>query len=82
MYIVIKPRTRYVRSEHFGTLDAVVAPHKTYLRDTDEYKMFDSWMPFDTFEDAYDYWRDELALDCRYFIFEWVGWEGGRLTDK
>lgn len=82
MYIVVKPRTRNVRSEHFGTLDAVVAPHKTYLRDTDEYKMFDSWMPFDTFDEAFAYLTDELNGDERYFIFEWVGTERGRISNK
>jgi len=67
-YMLAKPRTRFVQGAEYGTLDVAVV-------DGD-------WLAFYTFEDAYAYWNDELALDSRYFIFEWVGWEGGRLPSK
>ena len=82
MFVLLKPRTLNGKSEYFGTLDAVVAPHKAYLHGTDEYVMSDSWMPFNTFDEAFAYLTEELNGDPRYFIFEWVGTEYGRLPSK
>jgi len=67
-YILAKPRTRFVQGTEYGTLDVAVVNGE--------------WLAFESFEDAYDYWRSELALDSRYFILEWVGWEGGRIASK
>lgn len=82
MFVLLKPATRIKTNEKFGTLDAVVAPRKAYKHGTDEHVMSDSWMPFETFDEAFAYLTEELNGDPRYFIFEWVGTEYGRLPNK
>lgn len=82
MFVLLAPRTRIKSHKDFGTLDAVVAPHKVYPYGTDEYVMSDTWMPFNTFDEAFAYLTEELNGDPRYFIFEWVGTEYGRLPSK
>lgn len=68
MYIVVKPRTRFVQGAEYGTLDAAVVNG--------------DWLPFKTFDEAFAYLTDELNGDSRYFIFEWVGTERGRIPNK
>jgi len=79
MFVLLKPKTLRRDSDDFGILEPIILPRKCYRHGTDEYHMSVSWMPFDTFEEAFAYLQDELDGDCRYYIFEWVGWEYGRL---
>lgn len=67
-YMLAKPRTRYVQGAEYGTLDVEVVNG--------------AWMSFKTFDEAFAYLRDELNGDSRYFIFEWVGTEYGRITKE
>ena len=82
MFVLLKPSTRNSRSEHFGTLDAVVTEVSGVYANTGEPYKHNDWMPFKTFDEAFAYLTDELNGDERYFIFEWVGWEHGRLPSK
>lgn len=82
MYVLLKPKTFWSNRQEFGTLDAIVAPTTSKLFGTDEYITSECWMPFKTFDEAYAYLTEELNGDPRYFIFEWVGTEHGRLPNK
>lgn len=82
MYVVLKPKTFRRDSEDYGTLDAIVLPSTAVRFETGGVVETTSWMPFDTFDEAYAYLRDELAPDPRYFIFELVGTEYGRLPKE
>ena len=82
MYVLLKPRTRFIESEDYGTLDAIVTETSGVYANTGEPYRHNDWMPFKTFDEAYAYLRDELASDPRYFIFEWVGTEYGRLPKE
>lgn len=81
MFVLLKPRTRNTKSEYYGTLDAVVTETSGVYANTGESYRNNCWMPFTTFDEAFAYLRDELHGDCRYFIFEWVGTEYGRLPE-
>ena len=82
MFVLLKPRTRNSKSEYFGTLDAVVTETSGVYANTGEPFTSNDWMPFNTFDEAYDYLTEKLNGDPRYFIFEWVGTEYGRLPSK
>lgn len=82
MYVLLKPRTRNSKSEDYGTLDAVVTETSGIYANTGEPYRNNCWMPFTTFDEAFTYLRDELSSDPRYFIFEWVGTEYGRISKE
>ncbi|WP_427110919.1 hypothetical protein [Lysinibacillus xylanilyticus] len=82
MFVLLKPKTLRRDSDDFGILEPVILPRKCYLHGTDEYTMVPDWLPFATFDEAFAYLRDELASDPRYFIFEWVGTEYGRIPKE
>lgn len=82
MFVLLKPRTRNSKSEEFGTLDAIVTETSGVYANTGEPFKSNDWMPFNTFDEAFAYLTEELNGDPRYFIFEWVGTEYGRLPNK
>lgn len=82
MYVLLKPKTFNARSEDYGTLDAIGAETSGVYANTGEPYRNNCWMPFKTFDEAFAYLRDELNGDSRYFIFEWVGTEYGRIPKE
>lgn len=82
MFVLAKPQTRIAKRKEYGTFDFIVLPSTVIRHETGEVVETTSWMPFKTFDEAFAYLRDELNGDSRYFIFEWVGTEYGRITKE
>lgn len=82
MFVLAKPQTRNAKRKEYGTFDFVVLPSTVIRSDTGEAVESKDWMPFKTFDEAFAYLRNELNGDSRYFIFEWVGTEYGRITKE